>query len=328
MDYHSKFVQVCVVSESGDLLLNRRCRNGLGAVRRLIDPCWSVRRVAIESCCGAADFAERLIREAGWRVSLAHPGFVNRMKSSPDKTDYADARMLAELCRAGFLPEVWLAPEPIRDLRAAVKYRASLVDRRKAVKTQILGLLRNRRIPEPRLGRWSIAWRAWLAQEPMLNQACRWMIDEQLAELKHIETKVRAAEHRLRSLTADDPVVARLRSLKGVGLISACVIRAFIGRFDRFRNGKQLARFCALTPRNVSSGERVADAGLIRAGEPVLKTVLIQVAHSLRRWSPRWRAMGRRLEDKGKARSVVIGAIANRWVRWLHHEMLRETPVS
>ena len=41
--------------------------------------------------------------------------------------------------------------------------------------------------------------------------------------------------------------------IKGVGLVSASVLRAFIGRFDRFGNGKQLARFCAMTPRNSSS---------------------------------------------------------------------------
>jgi len=43
-------------------------------------------------------------------------------------------------------------------------------------------------------------------------------------------------------------------------------IRAEIGRFDRFRTGKQMARFCGLSPHNASSGARQADAGLIRAG--------------------------------------------------------------
>jgi len=251
------------------------------------------------------------------------------MKNSRDKTDYTDARMLAELCRVGFLPEVWLAPEYIRDLRAMVKYRASVVARRKAIKMQILGLLRNRRIAEFRgAGRWTRPWRAWLMQEASLNNSCRWVIDAQMKELEHVEGQLQEAEARLKKLTAKDTVIARLDALKGVGLVTACILRAFIGRFDRFRNGKQLARFCAVTPRNVSSGERVADAGLIKAGDPLLKTAIIQVSHSVRRFNPRWRAMSDRLDARGKKRCVVVAAVANRWVRWLHHEMIQEAPVA
>jgi transposase len=126
-------------------------------------------------------------------------------------------------------------------------------------------------------------------------------------------------------MTEGDPVVERLMAQQGVGLVTACVMRAFIGRFDRFRTGKQLARFCAVTPRNASSGERVADAGLVRAGDPLLKTMVIQVAHRVRRHSPRWSSLGDRLAAEGKPTCVVIGAIANRWVRALHHEMIGES---
>ena len=54
-------------------------------------------------------------------------------------------------------------------------------------------------------------------------------------------------------------------------------------RFDRFRNGKQLARLCGVTPWNASSGERQADAGFIKAGNRDLRRVLIEAAHRLRR---------------------------------------------
>ena len=93
-------------------------------------------QAAIESCCGAADLADELIAQAHWSVELAHPGYVARMKQSPDKTDYSDARMLADLERVGYLPRVWLAPEEVRELRRLVRYRQSLTRER--------GLLRGR----------------------------------------------------------------------------------------------------------------------------------------------------------------------------------------
>lgn len=76
-------------------------------------------------------------------------------------------------------------------------------------------------------------------------------------------------------------------TLAGVGLVTAATMRAEIGRFDRFDTGKQLARFCGVTPRNASSGARQADAGLIRAGNPQLRTLLIELAHRLIRTSNR-----------------------------------------
>jgi hypothetical protein len=51
-------------------------------------------------------------------VQLAHPGYVARMKQSRDKTDFGDARMLADLERVGYLPRVWLAPEEVREMQA------------------------------------------------------------------------------------------------------------------------------------------------------------------------------------------------------------------
>jgi hypothetical protein len=51
------------------------------------------------------------------QVSLGHPAYIARMKSSPDKTDFSDGRLLADLTRVGYLPCVWLAPQSIRELR-------------------------------------------------------------------------------------------------------------------------------------------------------------------------------------------------------------------
>jgi transposase len=154
-----------------------------------------------------------------------------------------------------------------------------------------------------------------------LSEQARFVADLHRAELTWLAGRIKAVEARLRSLTADDAVVARLLSDKGIGPVTAWTMRAVIGRFDRFTTGKQLARFCALTPRNASSGQRLADAGLIKAGDRLLKSVLVEAAQRLRRYQPRWRALSDSLEARGKPRSVVVAAVANRWVRGLYHQM-------
>jgi transposase len=122
-------------------------------------------------------------------------------------------------------------------------------------------------------------------------------------------------------VTADDPEVVRLQEQKGIGPVTAWTLRAEIGRFDRFRSGKQLSRFCGLSPRNASSGSRQADAGLMRAANPQLRAVLIEAAHRLARFEPKWRELALRLRAAGKPGSVTAAGVANRWVRWLFHQM-------
>lgn len=334
LDYHTTFVQVCVVDIAGTILGNRRCGNSVLDVTRMLPPGAHVERAAIESCCGAVDLAEQLKAGGanggvgpGWNLTLAHAGYVNRMKHNPDKSDYTDARMLAELSRAGFVPAVWPAPLWARELRTLVRLRADLVGRIRSIKTRILAVLRAQRVFEPKEpGRWTIKWYAWLESAEGISDAGKFTITMHRSEMRSLIEMVKQVEAKLATQTADDPVVARLLELPGVGKVTAWVMRAMIGDFSRFTSGKQLARYCGVTPRNASSGQRVTDAGLIRAGDPLLKGVLIEAGHRLRRYEPRWEKLSEELKARGKPVSVISAAIANRWMRWLFHQLKETRP--
>jgi transposase len=324
LDYHAQSVQVCVLDRHGKLLANRSCQNDWRAVQAFVGGrCGSEVQVlaAIESCCGAANLADELISCAKWSVDLAHPGYVARMKQSPDKTDYSDARMLADLERVGYLPRVWLAPEEVRELRRLVRYRQALVQEQRTLKLRIGAALREARQRSPEtLNSWTKAWVQWV-QSADLSRNARLIIERQLGRLVQLRREILEVEELLSEQTKDDPLVQKLLGQPGIGLITAATIRAEIGRFDRFRSGKQLARFCGLSPRNASSGERQADAGLIKAGNRQLRTVLIEAAHRLMRYDERWLKLNHKLRLRGKPGSVVAAAVANRWVRGLFHHM-------
>ena len=319
LDYHQNSIQVCVMDSSGKILTNQKCGNRWTEVHKIVSHFGPSAQVAIESCCGAADLAEALIRECDWSISLAHPGYVARMKQGPDKTDWGDARLLADLVRVGYLPKVWLAPENIRELRRLVRYRQQRANERRNVKLRFRALLRDQRV-RCESNAWTKAWFAELKtlELPTLS---RWILEEHLTELKRLKEKLADTEKRLAETTAEDAIVAKLQTCKGVGLITAVTLRAEIGRFDRFRNGKQLARFCGFSPRNASSGERVADAGLVKAINPQLRATLLQSVHCLSRYDERWSALRNRLLLAGKPKNVATAAVGNRWLRWLYHEM-------
>lgn len=320
LDYHKSSVRVCVLNSSGKQLVNRDCFNAWSEIVSLVRCYGTPQAVAIEACVGAAHLTDELITRAQWPVRLAHPGYVARLKQSPDKSDYGDARLLADLERVGYLPQVWLAPEQVRELRRVVRYRQQLVDERRNIKLRVGAQLREQRVFISGKA-WTKAWRATIADLPQLSENARWIITRQLLRFDALQSELAVVEKRLAEMTANDPLVAQLRQQKGVGLITAVTLRAEIGRFDRFHTGKQLARFCGLSPRNASSGARQADAGLIKAGNPQLRATIIEAAHRLARFEPRWHALQEELLARGKPKCLVIAAIANRWVRGLYHQL-------
>jgi transposase len=325
LDYHQDRVQVCAMNPAGQVLANRSCANDWQAIRRVIGPSCGPVRAAIEACSGASDLAEELVAQAGWSVDLAHPGYVARIKQSPDKTDWGDAQLLSDLERVGYLPRVWLAPQAVRELRQLVRYRQGVAQERRNLKLRVRALLREQRLRAPSGMRpWGPSWLAWLQGQAALSEEGRWIVARLLMRLKRVAEELAAAELRLAERTRSDAIVGRLMAIKGIGLVTACTLRAEIGRFERFRSGKQLSRFCGLSPRNASSGQRQADAGLIDACNKALRAVIIEAAHRLMRYDPRWSRLAHQLRQAGKAVSVVVAAVANRWMRWLWQQMKQD----
>ena len=255
IDYHQEKVQLCLLDGEGRVLMNRPCENHWRNISLLAGSRGRPVRVAIEACCGAADLADELAERLGWSVRLAHPGYVARLKRSPDKTDFGDARMLADLTRIGYLPQVWLAPSELRELRRLVRYRQQLVNQRRNTKLRIRALLRDCRVKAPsHFNAWTKPWLAWLETTDQLSGHTKWIMQRHLEQLIERTKQIREVEQLLSKVAADDALVGKLMTYNGIGLITAVMLRAEIGRFDRFATGKQLSRFIGLSPPGFECG--------------------------------------------------------------------------
>ena len=328
LDYHQKSIQVCVMDQQRKILTNQTVENDPEAVFRVVAPFGSGPnvQVAIEASTGAANFAEILIAQYQWHVELAHPGYVARMKQTPDKSDWTDAKLLADLTRAGYIPRVWLAPQDIRDLRDLVRYRHGLVRQRTQTKLRLRALLRQHRIVCPH-SPWTIKGKKWLLDEKNIsNPTVRKLLQCHYDTIEYFFNKISDIVAEMEKAVIDDPVVLQLWQQPGIGFITAVTMRALIGHFDRFRTGKQLAHFCAVCPRNNSSGGKTTTGGLIKSGDELLRQVLVEAAHRLIRYNDHWQAMADRLRVNGKKTCVIVAAVANRWVRKLFHQMVKSTP--
>ena len=96
LDYSQHAVQVCLLDPAGKVLCNSPCPDEADRIDQLARRFGTVRGAALEACTGAADLAQELADRFGWPMHLGHPGFVSRMKQSPDKSDLSEARVLAD----------------------------------------------------------------------------------------------------------------------------------------------------------------------------------------------------------------------------------------
>jgi transposase len=126
IDVHRKRSQVAVVSEDGTVELNKNVVNGSEPMLRLIGDLPSGTPVAFEAAFGWG-WLVQLLEDYGFEPHMVHPLRCKAIASARLKNDKVDAAILAQLLRADLLPEAWIAPPQVRQLRALLRHRASLV---------------------------------------------------------------------------------------------------------------------------------------------------------------------------------------------------------
>src|SRR5580692_6870413 len=136
IDVHRKRSQVAVVTEDGQVQLNKNVVNGSEPFLRLIGELPSGTPVAFEAAFGWSWLAE-LLEDYGFEAHLVHPLRCKAIASARLKNDKVDAAILAQLLRADLLPEAWIAPPAVRQLRALLRHRTGLVRLRTQLQNRI-----------------------------------------------------------------------------------------------------------------------------------------------------------------------------------------------
>ena len=126
IDVHRKRSQVAVVTEEGTVRVNRNVPNGVAPILKVIGDLPTGTPVAIEAAYGWGWLVE-LLEDDGFAPHLVHPLRCKAIASARLNNDKVDAAILAQLLRADLLPEAWIAPKEIGELRALLRHRVALV---------------------------------------------------------------------------------------------------------------------------------------------------------------------------------------------------------
>jgi transposase len=245
IDVHRKRSQVAVVTEDGTVQLNKNTVNGTEPVLRLIGDLPSGTPVAFEAAFGWSWLA-RLLEDYGFEAHMVHPLRCKAIASARLKNDKVDAATLAQLLRADLLPEAWIAPPAVRQLRALLRHRTGLVRLRTQLQNRIHAVVADFGYDRP--GSYlSGPGRGWLAGLE-LPAVSREIVTDCLTFTGALAPEIDRIDGELRQHAKTDPRVKVLTALPGVGQFTALVMLAEIGGIARFPNARKLASWAGLTP--------------------------------------------------------------------------------
>src|SRR5512132_3470522 len=248
IDLHRRRSVIVRMTPDGEVLETVRVDNDPVALSLELAKAGPDPEVVLEATYGwywAAD----LLQACGAKVHLAHPLGVKMFGYQRVKTDARDSTNLAELLRMHRLPEAWLAPPQVRELRELVRYRAKLVALRSGLKAQVHAVLAKQGVRVPMSDLFGVAGTRLLDQL-RLERAYALRVASLRRLLAVYDLEIAMLGREIGQAVAGDAGYLAIQAIPGVGPVLAAVFVAEIGDVHRFAGAPQLCSWAGLTPRH------------------------------------------------------------------------------
>ncbi len=238
--------------------------------------------MALEATTGWRFVVEEL-RRVGAVVHLAEPAETAGLRGPKKraKNDRADARHLRELLMIRRLPESWIPPEHILDLRERVRLRHTLSEQRAEWQQRIQATLYHHGCPQRR-NLMTAEGREWLAAQ-RLPAAAREQITVAIAMVDALDVQIAVLDRELRAYTRRQAGCNALMGHYGIGELTAVTILAELGDCTRFSSSRQAVRYAGMDITVYQSDQRRAPGHISRQGPPALRWALYEAAQVARR---------------------------------------------
>lgn len=275
--------------------------------------------VAMEAC-GSAHYWARLFTSYGHEVKLIAPQFVKPYVKS-NKNDAADAEAICEAAQRPNMRFVSIKAVEQQDLQSLHRIRSLLVSQRTARINQIRGLLQEYGI-ELAQGSGVLFRQVSLIladAENGLSELFRELLSDAYEELVHLDDKVKGYDRKIVQMGQQNEDAKRLQTIPGIGPITATALVAALGTsVANFKNGRELAAWLGLVPRQHSTGGRPQLLGISKRGDVYLRNLLIHGARSVLRHVDK-RSDTRSLWCQSlltrRPKNVALVALANKMAR-------------
>lgn len=318
IDIAKNVFQLHGVNRGGGVVFKRRVmRDQLLEVVAQIERC----TIVIEACTGAFYWA-RKFEEVGHQVKIISPQYVKPFVRR-QKNDGNDAEAI---CTAARQPHIPLVPKKSieqQDIQALHRVRQRMVNHRTAVVSQIRGLLLDRGFA---IGKSITRARRIIPEilsdvENEITVLAREALNELYDLFRDLDRRIIIFDRKIDAVFRDSEMCQRIAKIKGIGPKTATAIVAAVGDGSEFKNGRHLAAWVGLVPRQFSSGDRTVLMGISKRGNQHLRSLLVHGARAVVRTAPnktdhnnQW--VNQLRERRGFNRATVAVANKNARIIW------------
>lgn len=331
LDVHKHYITVAGMNREQEIVMRPRNVD----IDRF--KCWAAENlrnmdeVVLEATTNTWDIYDTVAPLVG-RIVVAHPAEVKQIAHARVKTDNQDVNRLIRLLIADLVPEVWVPPVEVRELRALISYRWRLVKMATAIQNRMHSLLHRHNIQAPEGKVDTGENRAWWEQL-RLSELETLRLKQELKTLRLVREHIQEVEKELGCLSTSEcwrEQAVHIMQLPGVGVIVTMTILSAIGDIRRFATSKTLAGYAGLGAGVHASGQTHREKGITKAGRKELRWALVEAAWQAIRSNPRLRAQYDEL-CKRKHPNQAIVAIARKLLVTLWYLLSRKesyTPAS
>jgi len=278
LDIHKLSITYTCMNEQGQVLRRGQVVTTPEAIREIVAPSGGQAWVALEATRGWS-YVYDTLEPLGVHLFLSHPKRVKAIVSAKVKTDAIDSATLAHLLRTHLLPVSYAPPPPVRNWREMVRTRQGLVGMRSACRHRIHSILAKEGLIVPMSDLFGKKGRRWLAAQS-LSAPHRQLVDLLSGQVGSITQAITEIEESLRHILGELPVLARLMTVPGFGLLTAAAFLAEVGNVDRFPRARHLVSYLGLAPRVRASGGHVRTGRLTKEGSPLVRFYLVQAVQN------------------------------------------------
>jgi transposase len=258
------------------------------------------------------------------RVLVAHPPQVKWIAEARVKTDRHDVLRLAHLLAADLIPEVWVPPIPVRQLRSLLAHRRRMVSMGTRARNHLHSLLHRYAIQAPQGKIFSQKHRAWWHTLDLPTTE-RMRVRHDLATIDQLDHQLQEIDEELNRLSTTDPwahQVPFLLQLPGFGTIVTMTVLAAIGDISRFPHPKKLVGYSGLGASIHDSGKKRRTGRITKRGRKELRWILVEAARRAVDTHPYWKAQFQRLEPRLGSNKAAV-AIARKLLVAVWHILIK-----
>jgi transposase len=307
LDIHKEYVMVGGMNKEQEWVLRPR-RVEMGRFRTWAEA--NLREgdgVVLEATTNVWDIYD-VVAPLVSRTVVAHAAAVRQIAEARVKTDKQDIERLLRLLITDMVPEVWVPPVPVRELRGLISYRWRLVKMSTMIQNRLHSLLHRHNIRPPEGGLNTEKNRAWWEQQKFSSIEAL-QVKQELATLEQIERHKEEIEQELGRLSASEPWASQsayLMQLPGVGVVITMTTLAAIGEISRFESPKKLVGYAGLGAGVHDSGKEHRDKKITKSGRKELRWAMVEAAWRAVRSHPYWKKQFEALKRRKHPNQAIV----------------------